>query len=149
MPVTIRNSFGVGELPALYEIEQECFAKGFRWTRAYFDKKFISASKENNVWVAEEDGQIMGYLLAGEWRGKGYIETVNVPKRARRKGVASLLINMYENEAKKRGRTEIELEVHTDNPAQVLYFNLGYRVIRLRRHYYEPDYHALTMRKKL
>lgn len=145
----VRNSTGAEELPALYEIEKECFVGSFRWSRDLFGKTLLSAAQKNNVWIAEEDGKIVGFLLADETGSKGHIETVNIPKAARRRGIASELIAVCEKEFKKRGRIEIALEVHTENPAQILYHKLGYRVTGFRRHYYKLHCHALTMAKKL
>ncbi len=133
----------------MYEIEKECFSGGFRWGRKVFAEMLLSASKKNNVWIAEEDGKIVGFLLANERGNKGQIETVDIPTAARRRGIASELIKFCEMEFQKRGRTEVTLEVHTENPAQLLYFNLGYRVVSFRRHYYGLHCHALTMAKKL
>ena len=144
-----RNSLDAEELPALYEIEKECFTEPFLWSRGVFDKALLSAAKKQNVWVAEETGKIMGFLLADKEFGKGYIDTVDVSPKARGRGIATKLIRMYETAAEKRGITEIKLEVSTENPAQVLYFNLGYRVVAFRRHYYKLHRHALTMAKKL
>lgn len=144
-----RNNFDVEELPSLYEIEKECFTKEFRWSQAVFDKALLSASKKNNVWVAEESGRIVGFLLADKEFGKGYINTVDITPVVRGQGVATKLITMCEAAFKKRGLTEVKLEVHTENPAQLLYFKLGYRVTAFRRHYYKLHRHALTMGKKL
>src|SRR5271166_2555326 len=134
--MTFRNSLDAEELPALYEIEKGCFQAPFLWTRTTFNKSLLTAAKKNNVWIAEENG-------------KGYIDTVDVSPKARGKGIATKLIGLYETAAKKRGLTEIKLEVSTDNPAQILYFKLGYRVVAFRRNYYKLNYHALTMAKKL
>lgn len=144
-----RNSLDSEELPVLYEIERECFTKEFRWSRGVFDEALLSAAQKKNVWVADEGGNPMGFLLADKEFGKGYIDTVDVSPKARGKGVATKLITMYETAAKKRGLSEIKLEVHTENPAQLLYFKLGYRVTAFRRHYYKLHRHALTMTKKI
>lgn len=133
----------------MYEIELECFTRGFQWGRKAFVEMLLSTSKKNNVWVAEEDGKIVGFLLANERGNKGQIETVDIPKAARRRGIASELIKVCEKGFQERGRTEVTLEVHVENPAQLLYFNLGYRVVGFRRHYYGLHCHALTMTKKL
>ena len=67
----------------------------------------------------------------------------------RRKGVASKLISGCEKAAKQRGCGEMRLEVHTENPAQVLYFQLGYRVCGFKRNYYGLRRHAVSMVKAL
>jgi len=152
----IRTTFEDDELPALYEIEKECFTEEFRWSERVMKRALLSArdadpqkNPRNYVWIATISGRLAGYLLAGTEDGEVTIETVNIPKRARRKGVASRLIAACEKDMAKRGFKEITLEVSTDNPAQVLYFNLGYRVIGFLRHYYKHGFHALTMSKKL
>jgi ribosomal protein S18 acetylase RimI-like enzyme len=147
--MTFRNGLDAEELPDLYEIEKGCFRAPFLWTQTTFNKSILSAVKKNNVWVADENGKILGFLLADKEFGKGYIDTVDVSPKARGRGIATKLIGLYEAAAKKRGLAEIKLEVSVENPAQVLYFKLGYRVAAFRRHYYKLHYHALTMAKKL
>lgn len=147
--VVIRNKFSPDELPALYEVEKECFSKEFRWAEPIFRKELSLALPKNNVWVCEVDGKIAGFLLAAEERGRGHIETVNIGKKYRRQGLATKLIAACEKEFKRRGYKEMKLEVHTDNPAQVLYFHLGYRITYVKRHYYGMYSHALRMLKQL
>lgn len=147
--LTIRDSFEDGELPVLYQIEVECFTKEFRWMETVFKRALTSARKNGFVWVAYIGGRVAGYLLAGEEGGKASIETVNIPKVHRRKGIASKLIAVCERKMKERGYKEIKLEVHVENPAQIVYFNLGYRVSGFKRNYYKIKEHAISMSKKL
>lgn len=146
---TIRNQYDDGELPLLYEIEKECFDKQFRWTERVFKKSLEYARTNGNVWVAYISGKLCGFLLAGEENGKAHIETVNIPRIHRRKGIASKLIAACERDMKKRGMKDIRLEVYVENPAQILYFNLGYRVSGFKRNYYRLHHHAVSMTKKL
>lgn len=146
---TIRNTFEDSELPVLYEIEKECFTKEFRWAEPIFKRTMLAARKQGHVWIAYISGRIAGFLLAGQEAGRANIETVNIPKVHRRKGIASKLIAACEKDMKKRGFKEIKLEVWTENPAQVLYFQLEYRVSGFKRNYYRLRSHAITMSKKL
>lgn len=146
----IRTTLEDSELPALYEIERECFTKEFRWSQRLFYKEVKAAAAKGNLYISEiQGGRVAGYLLAAEESGKAHIETVNIRLIHRRKGVASMLISACEADMKKRGFKEIKLEVHTDNPAFILYFNLGYRVTAFKRHYYRLNSHALSMSKPL
>ncbi len=54
-------------------------------------------------------------------------------------------------EARRRGASEVLLEVRADNPgAQQLYRSLGFERIATRPHYYQPDdVDALIMRLEL
>lgn len=149
MLFTIRNTFKDSELPALYEIERECFAKEFRWSESVFKRTMLAARKNNYVWVAYIGAKIVGFLLAGEENGKANIETVNIPRAQRRKGIASKLMAACETDMRRRGFKETKLEVWTENPAQILYFQLGYRVCGYKRNYYRLRTHAVSMSKKL
>jgi ribosomal protein S18 acetylase RimI-like enzyme len=149
MLFSIRSTFEDDELAVLYEIEKECFAKEFRWAEPIFKRALLSARKQNFVWVAFIGTRIAGFLLAGDENGKASIETCNVARAHRRKGVASKLIAACERDLKKRGYNEIKLEVWTENPAQLLYFELGYRACGFKRNYYRLHAHAISMSKKL
>jgi ribosomal-protein-alanine N-acetyltransferase len=149
MLFTIRNSFGDGELPVLYEIEKECFSKEFRWAEPIFKQEMQAARKLNLVWVAYIGDRIAGFLIAAVENGKINIETCNVSRLHRRKGVASRLIAVCEKASKQRGYKDMKLEVWTENPAQVLYFELGYRACGFKRNYYRLNAHAISMTKKL
>jgi len=149
MLFTIRNTFVDKELPALYEIERECFAPAFRWTEPLFRQEMQAARKLDLVWVASIGTRIAGFLIAANEGGKINIETANVARVHRRKGVASRLIAACEKAVKDRGHKEMKLEVYTENPAQVLYFQLGYRVGGFKRNYYGMKLHGISMFKKL
>lgn len=114
-----------------------------------FKRAMISARKGKFVWIAYIGTRIAGYLLAGEESGKASIETVNIAKVHRRKGIASKLIDACERDLRTRGYKVIKLEVWTENPAQILYFQLGYRVSGFKRNYYRLRAHAVSMSKKL
>jgi ribosomal protein S18 acetylase RimI-like enzyme len=147
--LTIQDSFENSELPQMYEIEKECFSREFRWVESVFKRSFLIARKDSLVWVAYIGNKMAGYLLAGIENGKAVIETVNITKPHRHKGIASKLIAMCERDLKKRGYKEIRLEVWTENPAQILYFELGYRVCGFKRSFYKVGAHAVSMSKKL
>ena len=149
MLFTIRNTFVDKELSVLYEIEQECFAPEFRWHDPVFRQEMAAARALNLVWVARIGNRIAGFLIAGIENNKINIETCNVARVHRRKGVASRLIAACERAVKHRGYTQMKLEVYTENPAQVLYFELGYRVCGFKRNYYGMKLNAVSMAKGL
>ena len=149
MLFTIRNSFEEADLSALYEIEKECFSPEFRWAEPVFRQEIMTAHQRGLVWVAYIGSKIAGFLVAEPQGSKLSMETCNVARVHRRKGVASRLIAAYEKAAKQRGIKEVKLEVYTENPAQVLYFGLGYRVNGFKRNYYGLRRNAISMSKKL
>lgn len=147
--LSIRTSYAPDEVPALYAIECECFGKEFRWTEKAFRSTLAAAKAKRNIWIADMGGKPAGFLLAGDEAGRAHIETVNVTELHRRKGIATKLIAACEKGFHRRGYGEIKLEVHTDNPAYIIYFNLGYRVTGFKHNYYRLGAHAITMTKAL
>jgi [ribosomal protein S18]-alanine N-acetyltransferase len=149
MLFTIRNSFEDSELALIYEIESECFGKEFRWTEPVFKREMLAARKKHLVWVACIGSRIAGYLIAEELSSSLSVDTCAVSRVHRRKGIASRLMAACEGAAKRQGHDQIRLEVFTDNPAQILYFQIGYRVCGFKRNYYGLKKHAVSMVKAL
>jgi ribosomal protein S18 acetylase RimI-like enzyme len=145
----IGTSFEGSKFPLIYALEMSCFREEFRWTKEILYREITRAISKDNFWIAYHGDQIAGYLLASEGKSKARIETVNIAPDYRRRGVASRLISVCEAEFKKRDFSKIRLEVSVDNPAQILYFNLGYRVNEFHKNYYHPGADALRMTKKL
>ena len=75
--------------------------------------------------------------------------TINVDPEHRGHGVASKLVIAAEDEYRKRKFAEMRLEVEQNNPAQTLYFKMGYRVTSVRKGWYEDGTTCLYMIKKL
>lgn len=96
-----------------------------------------------------EDGAIDGYagLLAPERAGQADIQTIAVTERARRRGLGRTLLLALVAEARRRGATEVFLEVRADNPgARALYESLGFTEIAVRPRYYPGGIDAVVMR---
>jgi ribosomal protein S18 acetylase RimI-like enzyme len=143
--LTIRKRITPEDVTALAKIEKICFPFGERWSSAVLADEVAA----HDTWVAAVDGEIAGFLLADERSKYGYISTVDVLPDYRGRGIATRLMRVAEREYRKRGFREMRLEVHVDNPAQMLYFRLGYRAISVRKHYYKLNSHALSMVKSL
>jgi len=87
-------------------------------------------------------GVIDGYagLFAPRGAREGDIQTIAVAEDARRGGLGRSFMNALIGEARKRGVTQLFLEVRADNPgAQHLYETLGFEQIAVRKGYYQPD----------
>jgi ribosomal protein S18 acetylase RimI-like enzyme len=164
--IEIRNSFTAEELPDFYEIECVCFPELIRWDREEFDTTLA----KSDVWVAEfvedscECGQIWnctcndtpketrelaGFLVSKIKLGMGYIMSVDITPSHRRKGIGAKLMYAAEEHYQKLGLLKVFLEVARDNPAQTLYFKLGYRVTGFRQKYYDDGSACLVMTKTL
>jgi ribosomal protein S18 acetylase RimI-like enzyme len=108
------------------------------------------ALEKGKAWVFEEDRKIQGFLVGKLKHGLPYIHNVSVKKEFRNKGIAAALFSKFEEHygaAQKPENSAFWLQVSCNNPAQKLYFDLGYRVGFVDEHYYGQNDHALCMYK--
>jgi ribosomal-protein-alanine N-acetyltransferase len=96
------------------------------------------------------ENQIVGYVL-GEVEGgdTGHIVSLTVDPEHQRNGYGRTLMEETEAFYLEKGIKRIKLEVHPDNPAQILYFKLGYRVTSVKYKYYSNGSSAIVMVKPL
>ncbi|WP_309712261.1 ribosomal protein S18-alanine N-acetyltransferase [Pseudolysinimonas sp.] len=136
------------DLEAIMAIETAMFVSD-AWSPAMMAAEIEGAHGYYLVAQAE-DGGVDGYagLQAPQGSGQADIQTIAVVERARRRGLGRTLMLALLNEARRRGATEVFLEVRADNPgAQALYVSLGFAEIAVRPNYYQPDgVDALIMR---
>ena len=100
----------------------------------WIDKTYKNKLKD--ILVAEDKGKIVSFLLY-IYRPKGkvfaenyfYIEDLFVTPEYRGRGIGKKLMNLVEEEAKKRGIKKLRLSSKVKNtPANTLYKGLGYKV---------------------
>lgn len=86
----------------------------------------------------DEDGVLLGWagtMVNGETAD---IMTVGTLPDARRRGIGTALVHALLAEDRRRGATEVLLEVRIDNPgARALYEREGFVTIGIRRGYYD------------
>lgn len=133
-------------LDGLVKVEEECFNSGY--AKNTFEKEL-----ENKIaiyFVAEENGEVLGY--AGMWNicGSADIMNVGVLKKNRCMGIAQRLLSAIEDYCLGNNVFEINLEVRKSNtPARNLYKKLGYNEIDVRKGYYDGKEDAVIMKKIL
>lgn len=100
------------------------------------------------VAVAATDGAIVGYLFGREVAGTGEVLNIATAQRWRRRGVANALLDAGLRQLRRRGATEVFLEVRASNDvAQALYQRAGFRAVGMRQGYYRhPPEDALVLR---
>lgn len=100
------------------------------------------------TWVFEEEGKVVGFLIGrqGSENSPANIYNVAVLPEFRKRGIAASLIQEFE---KFYAGKCIYYYLHVDaqNPAQKLYFDLGYRVLALANDFYGDRTIALRMVK--
>jgi len=131
MPVAIRTA-GLNDVPAILDLEQQAPGAS-HWTSGQYNKLLGSGV----VLVAEEAGELCGFIgaqvVAGEWE----IENLVVAARVLRRGTASELMRELIRRAQNEAALAILLEVRESNlPARGLYEKHGFREVGRRRGYY-------------
>ena len=128
------------------KLERECFA--YPW-----DYEMICGTYEHPLFlgfVAEEDGEVVGYAGAIYCGEDGDIALVATSVKFRRKGIAQSVINRLIGELLEKKVENIFLEVRVSNyGARALYEKLGFKEIGIRKNYYENAEDAIVMKKVL
>jgi len=127
----ILDGYRPDDVTELWAIEQECFPRGLRWNA----KQFKGVLKSSLVWVAYEgpfNYYPVGFLVSWVDRGTPHIASIGVRKANRGEGIGTRLIQKAE-EFYGREHDAINLNVRAENPAQQLYFRLGYRTCGFRK----------------
>lgn len=143
------RSFLPTDLGKLYAIDQACFAPGISYSRGEL-ASFIG-HRNSRTWVAEEGGEIVGFLIANrEPRKILHLITIDVVEVWRRRRVGSFLMDAAEGWAREQGLRLIGLETAQDNrAAQRFYQGRGYRKVDEIQGYYSDGTAAWVMVKEL
>lgn len=119
------------------------------WSRQAFTE---TLQKENfRYFVAEENGEILGYCGFFFVLDEAEIPNVCVKESARRQGVGRQMMEVLITEASRLGMYRLLLEVRESNvAARTLYESLGFSADGLRKSFYEkPTEDAVLMSKIL
>lgn len=122
---------------SIAKLEKQCFA--IPWTKESLEHDI----KENDMAVyivAEEDGEIAGYM--GYWviAGECNINNVAVSPLHRRKHIGSAIIEAMINSCSEAGISRFTLEVRKSNDAAInLYRKYGFKAFGERKGYYEDN----------
>lgn len=127
-------------------LEAQCFS-------APWSEKSIASELENplSLWlVAEENGQVFGYVGSQTVLDESDMMNVAVDPRFRRQGIARALIETLIAELAKMGSRCLRLEVRVSNEnARALYECMGFQQLGLRKNYYHnPKEDALILGKE-
>jgi ribosomal-protein-alanine N-acetyltransferase len=138
------------DLGAVLGLERELFGEE-AWSRLMLQDELAQQPASRHYLVAELAGRVVGYagLLAAGTQAD--VVTIAVTGSRQGHGTGAALLAALLAEARRRGCTEVFLEVRVDNlRAQGLYRSRGFAQIGVRRGYYQPSgADALVMRLDL
>ena len=116
-----------------------------------FDKPEPSISlsvhiAKGKTWVAEDNGKVVGFLIASYSVDRPYIYNLAVLPEYRKIGIGTELIKVFETHFKGKGKPY--LHVNANNPARYLYEKLGYKIEARHKNFYSQGQDALIMVKE-
>ncbi len=89
-----------------------------------------AAVKSDNLWVAEDSGDVIGFLLAEQMDGDFYIHELAVSTSHQRQGIGSQLIEAALGEAWDRGFRSATMTTDRQLPWNAPYYaRLGFRIL--------------------
>ncbi len=143
--ITIRD-WTEKDLPKLMALERACFADA--WTTEMMKNEFL---RDGFCGVlAEEDGEIVGYLCGYALFEDAELLKTAVVQERRGKGIGGLLLDAFTEKVLLQGAEKIFLEVRVSNEAALhLYVSCGFEKTRIRKRYYADGEDALEMKREL
>lgn len=147
----------VDDAAEVLEMERACteaphWSEGI-WSQVFSQPSLYSFaagmhSTQHQCFVAEQDEEVVGFLVLGVLSGVAELESLAVREEARRCGVGRSLCLQAMLWARTMGAESMELEVRSASVAAVkLYQSLGFVEEGRRKGYYrEPADDALLMR---
>ena len=121
------------------------------WTAETFWSELAHVPETRYYVVAEDGGGLAGYAGLAVVAGQADVQTLAVAADRQRHGLGRALLDDLVAEARRRGATQVLLEVRAENErAQALYRAAGFERIGVRRGYYQPGgTDALVLRLRL
>lgn len=141
------------DFPALYALDQACFAPGIAWSKAEL-AYFLKYPGNIGLVAEDEAASLAGFAIAGPQRRRGVriarLITIDVRHELRRQGVGHTLLVAMEERLRATGVQSLLLEVAVDNAAaQAFYQRHGFARTGRIPGYYLGRIDALVMEKPL
>ena len=128
------------------QLERRCFA--FPWSY----EMVCETSRQENFFgvVSEKNGEIIGYAGAIFCLDQADIALVATNPDFRRQGIAEAVVNRLIEQLIQIGITTVYLEVRVTNVgARALYEKIGFKIVGIRKNYYEDAEDAIVMAKEI
>lgn len=131
------------DLESMYAIEVSSFS--VPWSKASMEKDLVNPVA--TYLLAEEEGQIRGYIGVWNVMSEGQITNVAVEPNHRGKGIGQKLVQALVEYAKANELEVLILEVRESNAAaQKVYSKAGFKEVAIRKNYYtHPKENAMIM----
>ncbi|HZI58779.1 MAG TPA: ribosomal protein S18-alanine N-acetyltransferase [Verrucomicrobiae bacterium] len=136
------------DLPRLVEIASHS-ATAAQWNHTEYLKLFVQNNQQDHtVLVIEQEGSVVGFIVARQVEGEWEIENIAVTGPARRCGLGTRLLGEFLDLVRERGGKVVFLEVRESNlAARALYGKWAFLEAGRRKMYYQdPPEDALILK---
>ncbi|WP_042013511.1 GNAT family N-acetyltransferase [Aeromonas fluvialis] len=136
------------DMHAIWQIDTKVF--GDDVYPAFFFRQAMDLWPELLL-VAEYEGHLVGYVLGGfgQERSQGWVLSLAVLPEARGFGLADRMMRQMEANQQALQIRELKLTVDPVNPAQRLYYRLGYQLVEEVKDYFGAGEHRMVLVKRL
>lgn len=144
------KEMGHADLNECWRLDQRCFSDGEAYDRETI--RYLLSHSQSVCYKAVSQSEDMVAFVVGmiEPDGTGHVVALGVGPEHRRRGHGRRLMFAVEEGFQERGVSTVRLEVRTSNePAQKLYFDLGYKIVRRMPRYYTSGDDGYLMIKNL
>jgi ribosomal-protein-alanine N-acetyltransferase len=133
-----------------WRLDQRCFSDGEAYDRETI-RYLLSHQQAVCYKVVAATNEMLAFVVGMiEPDRTGHVVALGVDPEHRRQGLGHYLMRAVEQGFFKNGITTVRLEVRTSNDAaQKLYFNLGYKIVRRMPRYYTSGDDGYLMVKSL
>jgi len=144
--ITVRNAL-FGDLPSIHRLEKTSFSDPYPYSLLF---NLLLRNPETFI-VAQFEGDIVAYAISSIGEGDiGHVVSIAVLPSLRRRGIASMLMDVLEKKMVDAGARIFSLEVSEDNlSARNLYAKRGYLPKALLKAYYSTGKAAIRMEKRI
>ncbi len=124
----------VDDIDTILEIEEDNFVDAWNYEHFVYEIMFNPFS---NVWVLEENDEIIGFVDLWILFEKAEIANIAIKKEKQNKGYGYQLMQFIEKMAMEKNCETISLEVRVSNKSAIsLYQKCGFVIIKTKKNYY-------------
>ncbi len=137
------------DLDAVVRLEETCLGAD-AWSRGLVEQGVAAALPTVSYLVAEVGGIVVGHAVASAAGDVAELQRIAVDPSYRRRGLASELLAVVEEQAAHQGAERVLLEVREDNTTAADFYRArGFEEVGRRGGYYRDGAAAVVLGKKV
>ena len=137
------------DVDRIAELEAEAFPHD-PWARGYLAEAVRGALYSVEVLVAEADAAVVGHAITSTVYEIAELQRIAVTATARRRGIATALLDTVQDRASQAGAERLLLEVRDDNAGAIAFYEArGFAQIDRRERYYADGTTAVVYELRL